>query len=239
MKNLIPVLALSITIVTGCAKNEPPKTRSSAYVESSLGGAGAKTSGNDSGALGTVLCENPISLDEVGLSPLKNESDMPEGKYRLTQMRMYALYEATGKSYTALSKESEDFSVSLECNGVKNFTSDDAENELTSTFSVSDVFGKFAKESEYERLLKVSFKGGIVTSTISKLRPRTPIDMKLKEIPLERIALPKDQFVTVRVYQVDVSHMEMRMKFEFPANADGKRQIVFSTATYEKTESAE
>lgn len=242
MKVLNPILMLAVLslITTSCAKQkEPPKGSTTADLKTSITEVSANSSGTTTGNSiasnntdGKVICANPIKLEDDLLKPIVEKSDMPDAQYKLVHLQMHMIYEGTGNSYTAIAKESEGFDVALQCNGMKNFSELDAEEELTSSFTSNIAFGAFTAEGEdYQRFMEVNFRSGILTSSISELRPSDTNRVKLDRVPMERMEVGTDTFITVRVYAVTCTKVEVRSKIEFPAK-DGKRNILFAKAVY-------
>jgi hypothetical protein len=231
--------AIAALTLASCGKADripksPPGDSTAANTP--LANAGGSATQRSDNLLGTqnVTCSNPISLEDPSLLPVTERDALPKGKFKLSQMQLYMVYQSTNDSFVASAKESDRFTVTLDCNGVYDLKNEST-GEVSGEFKVSDSVDLLGTmQSENQRVLEVKFENGKLALARSYLSLAPPEKQQLGHMPLERTQVGEDSYFTARAYAVSQSTIELRIKLEYPADRHGKRAIGFTRAVYDK-----
>jgi len=229
------MMAAVVLMVSACAKTTAPAmSNNSTVLNTPVVNTSARNASSGNGnSTSKPLCENPIALESSDLKSLTEKADFPIGKFKLVEMHMYVTSESNGDSFTVSAEDKNAFEVKLECNGIPVPTAANSDTTRSSLFKVSDVIDTTADATPTtQRTIKVHFKNGSLTSAISEIVPMSVGNKKLDSVPKERVPVGNG-FITMRIYSPTSDTMELRMKFEVPAE-DGKYETSFSRAVYQK-----
>lgn len=248
-----------VLMTSACSKHknqEAPQPPSAAIStpQVRIDGGGSTSENTNTSTLDRAICENPIQLEDSQLTPLIKTEEFPQGTFKVSEIQIYALREATHNSFVASTKESDNFTVKLDCNGIRNIKDDNysrtytddqgvlheeklsQSEKLTDDFKVSDTIDtSSAEKATHQRVIKVGFEDGKLVLAESYLAPDSSTGEKpLGQIPLERVQVGEDTYVTVRIYSPSLDKIDLRTKMEFPADENGKRSIKYGRAVYSR-----
>jgi predicted small lipoprotein YifL len=198
-------------------------------------------------------CPVPFGLDNLTRAPIVKLEDLPKAKLKVIEMQMHMFYEADGNSFSALSREADEFEVKVECSDVKTWseenyerksTDEDGTEHLSSSSKTQKLQGTFSASTSVDaigmvraddvRIMKVEFENGKLALAQSSIEADPGKDRSfLKEIPTGRMELGGDNFLTLRIDRPSATQLEFRMKWEGPKNDEGKRAIQHSRVVYE------
>jgi hypothetical protein len=198
------------------------------------------------------LCENPIRLEEAGLSPITKKAQMPTAKLTLSEMLIYRVDERTNNSLLGTATERTRFKPELVCNGMglgyrdgnshSSTTGSDGSHmnrETTYTDSVT-AEGKIStwldvnNKSPEQRLLRFGFKNGKLIESVSELVPESNTNTVAGDFPLDRIQLKQNQWMTFRMYLISKNSLDVRVKFEQLDSESGKMTSTFYSFIFRK-----
>jgi hypothetical protein len=188
-------------------------TRSSSQVES----------------LAAKTCAVPFELEDPTRNPIMRLEDFPKAKYKLIELQMHHSFDAEGGSFSALSREADQFQVKVECNSTVSIA------QTSGTFSASTGVDAIQMiRSDDVREMKLAFENGkpVIAETLLVAERGTDRTF-LKEIPAERFTVGEDTFLTLKFYQPSATQFEVRLKWEGPKDESGFREVQHSRAVYE------
>jgi hypothetical protein len=163
--------------------------------------------------------------------------DFPKAKFKLIELQMHHAFDAEGSSFSALSREADQFQVKVECNSIreKGDGSEASDTHLSGNFSASTGVDAIQMiRSDDVREMKLAFENGkpVIAETLLVAERGTDRTF-LKEIPSERFSVGEDSFLTLRFYQPSATQFEVRLKWEGPKDESGFREVQHSRAVYE------
>jgi hypothetical protein len=224
-------VAIAIAL-PGCGKSNKPLTTS--------GASGANDEGVNAVNYVGSTCSNPIRLHDSTQPTITKKADFPKGKFELRGVRVYVFSQATKDSFVASATKAKQFEVNVDCDGVAsarasfNVNFQAAEEMDTMSFSQSHTHRKLALQFEDGNLVS-----GITTLTASPSSSLSSVEQKQEEMDESRVSIGEDTFETVKFFEPSATQIEMRVKFEYPADHNGKRIIAFAEASYERSPSLE
>jgi hypothetical protein len=177
-------------------------------------------------SLASKGCARPFELEDPTRNPIMRLEDFPKAKFKLIELQMHHAFDAEGSSFSALSREADQFQVKVECNSIreKGDGSEASDTHLSGNFSASTGVDAIQMiRSDDVREMKLAFENGkpVIAETL------------LKEIPSERFSVGEDSFLTLRFYQPSATQFEVRLKWEGPKDESGFREVQHSRAVYE------
>lgn len=254
------VLSGLLVATTACtrSKSESSSSEKKAEVSTTAGKSSGRSSSGESSSvfrLDSVACANEIPLNIEGKSPIKSADEMPKGNFRLAKMTLFTVAEDTNSSFAISAIEADSFKVNVDCNGTVNSelgessssyvdkdgvtheVSSNNNQVITGSLKVGELIDTLTKQKgTTQREINVKFVNGVLESAnsevLSTLGGRISSD---KEVTIvERVEVAKDTFVSARFYKNSDDELDLRLKFEFPADKNGYRVIENGSAIYRR-----
>ena len=188
-------------------------------------------------SLASKTCAVPFVLEDPTRNPIMRLEDFPKAKFKLIELQMHHAFDAEGGSFSALSRETDQFQVKVECNSIrgKEDGSEAHDTHLSGNFSASTGVDAIQMiRSDDVREMKLAFENGkpVIAETLLVAERGTDRTF-LKEVPAERFSVGEDTFLTLKFYQPSATQFEVRLKWEGPKNESGFREVQHSRAVYE------